>query len=288
MTSLRETLCHTIRILKAHGIEDSHIEARVILQSVIGLSVAEIYAQPERILTEDEAGRLDELLKRRLSQEPLAYITNSKEFYSLDFYVDRRVLIPRPETELLVEAAIAYVTDGLSAAHIPLIADIGTGCGAIAVSLANNLAACKIYATDISPDALEVARINARRHGVLHRITFLEGSLLEPLPQPVDLIVANLPYVSKTELPDLPSEIRDFEPGIALYGGADGLEVITQLLSQVKQKTKPTGCLLLEIGRQHADSLASLVYTSFKNAVLDFLSDMNGIRRVARIKFLSS
>lgn len=286
MTSLREALCQTIRTLKAHGIEDSYVEARVILQSVTGLSATEVYAHPERSLTEDEAGLLDELLKRRLSREPLAYITNSKEFYGLNFYVDRRVLIPRPETELLVEAAIAYFTDGLSASHIPLIADIGTGCGAIAVSLAKNLAACKIYATDISPDALEVARLNARRHGVLQRITFLEGSLLEPLPQPVDLIVANLPYVSKTELTDLPPEIREFEPEIALYGGADGLEVITQLLSQVEQKAKPRGCLLLEIGKQHADSVASLVYTSFKNAVLDFLTDMNGIRRVARIKLL--
>ncbi len=288
MTSLRQALYHSVRKLKAHGIEDSHVEARVLLQSVTGLSAAEIYMQPERTLTKEEASRLEKLLKRRLSREPLAYITNNKEFYGLDFYVDGRVLIPRPETEFLVEAAIACATDKLSVSGIPLVADIGTGCGAIAVSLAKNLATCKIYATDVSADALEVARINARRHGVLHRITFLEGNLLEPLPQPVDIIAANLPYVSRTELPNLPLEIREFEPKIAIDGGVDGLEVIKQLLSQTGHKINPAGCLLLEIGQQHADSLASLVYTSFKNSALDFISDLNGTRRVARISFSHS
>lgn len=286
MTSLGQALCHSIRTLKRHGmVGDTATEARVLLQSVTGLSATEIYTQPERSLTRDQADRLQELLKRRLSGEPLAYITGNKEFYGLDFYVDRRVLIPRPETELLVEAALAYVRDRLFHLQIPLIADIGTGCGAIAVSLAKNLAACRIYATDISPDALEVARINARRHDVLHHITFLEGNLLEPLLQPVDIIVANLPYVSNSELSDLPPEITQFEPLVALDGGVDGLEVIKQLLSQVRQKINPAGCLLLEIGQKHADSLPHLVNASLDDALLDFLSDLNGIKRVARIIF---
>lgn len=285
MTSLRQALCHSIGVLKTHGFEDTHIQARVLLQLVTGLSAAEVYMQPERILTREEEEQLEKLLGRLLSREPLTYITNKKEFYGLDFYVDKRVLIPRPETELLVEAAIAYTMYRLPPSGMHLIADIGTGCGAIAVSLAKNLAACKIYATDICRDALDVARINARRHGVLDRITFLEGNLLEPLPQPVDVIVANLPYVSNAELPDLPPEIREFEPKIALNGGADGLGIIKQLLSQVELKINPSGCLLLEIGQKHADSLVPLVHATFKNAVLDFLSDLNGIKRVARISF---
>ncbi len=288
MTSLRQALCRSIRTLKSHGVDEAYVEARVLLQYITGLSAAEVYAQPERPLTREEADRIEELLKRRLSQEPLAYITNKKEFYGLEFYVDKRVLIPRPETELLIEAAIAYATDRLPPSCTPFIADIGTGCGAIAISLAKNLPACKVYATDISPDALDVARINAERHNVLHRITFLQGNLLEPLPEPVDIIVANLPYISDTELSDLPPEIREFEPEIALKGGVDGLEVIKQLLSQVEQKVKPAGCLLLEIGQEHAPVLTPLVYTALKGALLDFLSDLNGIRRVARISFSSS
>ncbi len=288
MTSLRQALCHSISILKSHGMEEAHIEARALLQSVIGLSAAEVYAQPERLLTTEEAKRVEELLKRRLSREPLAYITSTKEFYGLEFYVDRRVLIPRPETELLVETAIAYAANRLSPSCTPYISDIGTGCGAIAISLAKSLPACKIYATDISSDALEVAQINARYHNVLHCITFLQGNLLEPLPEPVDIIVANLPYVSDRELSDLPPEIREFEPEIALKGGVDGLEVIKQLLSQVEIKIKPAGCLLLEIRQEHAPSLMPLVHTSLKNVVLDFLSDLNGIKRVARISFPDS
>ncbi len=286
MTSLRQALHHSIHLLKDHGIEDSHIEARALLQFITGLSAAEVYASPERMLTKKEERRLKGLLQRRLCREPLAYITNKKEFYGLDFYVDQRVLIPRPETELLVETAIEFATGKASPyAKTTTIADIGTGCGAIAISLAVNLPTCIVYATDISHLALEVARINCQRHNVSNRVILLHGNLLEPLHNPVDIIVANLPYISSTELPTLEPEVREFEPEIALNGGNSGLELIQQLLSQVEQKINPAGCLILEIAHDQQEDLASILHGNFRAITLDFISDLGGVKRVARITF---
>lgn len=286
MTSLRQALRHSIHLLKNHGIEDSHIEARALLQFITDSSAAEVYASPERILTKREERQLKELLERRLRHEPLAYIINKKEFYGLDFYVDQRVLIPRPETELLVETAIEFVASKANTnVETMSIADIGTGCGAIAISLAANLPTCRVYATDISHSALEVASINCQRHNVSEQVALLQGNLLEPLPHPVDIIVANLPYISNTELPTLEPEVREFEPEIALNGGNSGLDLIQQLLSQVEQKINPAGCLILEIGQHQHKDLASILLSNSPAVTLDFISDLSGIKRVAKITF---
>ncbi|HEX7364721.1 MAG TPA: HemK/PrmC family methyltransferase, partial [Dehalococcoidia bacterium] len=194
--TLAEALQQSAYILSTNSIEDSHIEARMLLGHVTNLSTVQIYTKHQQILGSEEEAKLQKLIGRRLRNEPTAYILKHKEFYGIDFYVDSRVLIPRPETEMLVDAALEFAASRSSYLTQPLlIADIGTGCGAIAISLALNLPGSKVYATDSSPSALEVARLNCRHHKVAEQVTLLTGDLLQPLPEPVDLIVANLPYI---------------------------------------------------------------------------------------------
>lgn len=285
--TLAQALQRSTRILSLNGIEDSHIEARILLGHIVKLSPAQIYAQLERTLSLEEEKELELLVERRLHREPSAYIINRKEFYGLDFYVDPRVLIPRPETEVLVDSALAFASGSshwlLSPSGHILIADVGTGCGAIAISLAVHLPQCKIYATDISHSALEVARLNCEYHGVTRQITFLQGNLLEPVPERVNIIVANLPYIKSSELPSLSQEIVGYEPSIALDGGSSGLELICQLLEQAGEKIKPRGCLLLEIGRGQEREVVSAIYRNFKEFEYELISDLNGINRVVKV-----
>jgi release factor glutamine methyltransferase len=211
------------------------------------------------------------LVQRRLSGEPAAYITGCREFYGLDFSVNRHVLIPRPESELLVEKALELAADYQK----PRIADIGTGSGAIAISLAVNLPQAMIYAIDISPDALEVASSNCRRHGVADRVRLICGDILQPLDEPLDIITANLPYVH-------PDDIADTcpEPSLALDGGVDGLDKIKRLVYQVDGKLNPGGSLLLEIGLGQAQPVSDMLRCVFPAARLDIIPDLAGIERV--------
>ncbi|MDD5082566.1 MAG: peptide chain release factor N(5)-glutamine methyltransferase, partial [Dehalococcoidales bacterium] len=195
------------------------------------------------------------------------------EFYGTDFYVTPAVLIPRPETELLVEKAI----DLIQKYHMTTIADIGTGCGAIAISLALRLSQIKIYATDISTSALEIALLNCERHGVMYRVCRLYGDMLDPLPGPVDLVIANLPYVSESELPE---ESPNSEPLLALNGGPDGLEPIRRLCHQVTDQLRPEGHLLLEIGHGQCQPVTSLLRHLFPAARIEITPDLGGIDRV--------
>jgi release factor glutamine methyltransferase len=281
---LAQALQQSAHILSLNGIDDSYIEARMLLGHLTSLSPAQIYTQPEFTLSQEQEVKLQELIERRLSHEPAAYIVNHREFYGIDFYVDSRVLIPRPETELLVDTAIEFANT-VCLTKPPLIADIGTGCGAIAISLALNVPHSTIYATDVSPSALEVAALNCTSHHVTDRIILLKGNLLEPLPEPVDLLVANLPYIKSSDLTNLSPEIIQFEPRTALDGGENGLDYIRQLLEQAEDRINTNGCLLLEIGQNQKKGLSNLIRSFFKRANFEFISDLSGIQRVIKIVF---
>jgi len=282
--TLTQALQQSARILSVNGIEDSYIEARVLLGHITKLPPAQIYTQTEQALSQEQERGLYELIERRLRREPTAYIVNRREFYGIDFYIDSRVLIPRPETELLVDTALEFSKNTYPPSP-PLIADIGTGCGAITISLALNLPHSKIYATDISHSALEVARLNCEHHKVTRQVTLLQGNLLEPVPEPVDLIVANLPYVRSSELENLSPEITGFEPRTAIDGGENGLKCIRQLLEQTKEKINPRGCLLLEIGQNQEQEVIHLIHSCLNKVSFAFIPDFNGINRVVKIDF---
>ena len=217
------------------------------------------------------------LIERRLDGEPTAYITRHREFYGLDFYVDPNVLIPRPESELLVEKALRLAQEHA----VSTIVEVGTGCGAIAISLALSLPQAKIYATDISAAALKVALFNCQKHGVVDRICLLLGDMLAPLPEPVDLIVANLPYVMESELSQI--NALNFEPHLALNGGSDGLEKIGQLCTQISDKLRPGGYLLLEIGQGQRRAVITLLRSLFPSVEIEMAPDLSGIDRIVSL-----
>jgi len=273
--------------LEQNGIKESHHEARILLQNMLNLSPAEVYSQPELSLSHAEIERLQQLIKRRIYHEPNAYIVGNKEFYGTNFHVDNRVMIPRPETELLVEEAIAFIKHRAnypsSLKRRPVIADIGTGCGAIAISLALNLPKYKIYATDISPAAIKVAEVNCNNQRVAERVYLLQGNLLEPLPETVDLVIANLPYIKSSDLADLDTEIVSFEPRIALDGGRDGLQHIRCLLVHAKTRVQPQGCILLEIGDRQDKKVVTMAKRYLPTARYELIPDLGGINRVLKI-----
>jgi release factor glutamine methyltransferase len=262
------------RKLEAAGIEEASLEGEVLLRHVLKVSRAGLFAGLEIPLTPAQEQGLAGLLERRLRGEPSAYITGVREFYGLEFLVAPSVLIPRPESELLVDTAFSLARGG----EITTVADIGTGSGAIAVCLAVNLPGVTVYAVDISAAALEVARANAARHGVENRITFLRGHLLEPLPGPVDMIVANLPYVRRADLGP------GGEPVRALDGGADGLDIIREFCLQVAGKLRERGCLLLEVGQGQAMEVAGLLKKAFPFSEIETECDLAGIERMLAVR----
>src|SRR5579885_1241427 len=225
MATTQEELARARARLREAGGSSSDLDAAVLLGHVLGVSRGALYTHPERQLSEAEQAMYTALIERRAQGEPVAYLTGHREFMGLDFLVDRRVLIPRPETEFLVEAALAEVQrrEEMSLPSLR-VADIGTGSGAIAIALAAHEPRLPlIYATDLSADALLLAEENARRLKVAERVRFLQGDLLEPLPEPVDLLLANLPYVASDEAEILPVDVREYEPHLAIFGEDDGL-----------------------------------------------------------------
>jgi release factor glutamine methyltransferase len=281
--TLTQALQQSAHTLSINGIDDSYIEARMLLGHITQLSPVQIYTGTNQTLSQEQEKALHKLVERRLRREPTAYIVNHREFYGIDFYIDSRVLIPRPETELLIDSALEFFKNGAHL-HNPLrIADIGTGCGAIAISLALNLPQSKIYATDSSCSALEVARLNCEHHKVTRQVTLLQGNLLEPIPEIVDLIVANLPYIKSSELENLNPEIIRFEPRIAIDGGKNGMKFIHRLLEQAEEKISRHGCLLLEIGQNQEQDVISLIHSLLNKASFKFIPDLNGINRVVKI-----
>lgn len=285
---LSKALQSVTRTLRKAKIADASAEAEVLLGHVLGMSKTGLYTEPERSLTSAEMECLRHHVRRRLDREPAAYILGQREFYGINFYVDSHTLIPRPETELLVETAVDLARRISGQGEQITIADVGTGCGAIAVSLALALPQAKIYATDISPSALKVAEINCRRHSVIGQIELLQGNLIEPLPGAVDLIVANLPYVKDREFVDLSREIGEYEPTIALAGGKDGLDKIREMLGQMREKgdvhlDRWPAYVLLEIGQGQAETVISLVNEYFPQASIELIPDLGGIERLAKV-----
>lgn len=275
--SLREALRWGEQTLARSALDSTRLDAEVLLTHVLGITRAQLHAHPQSQLSSVELTRYRQLIERRAQREPVAYIVGHKEFYGLDLFVDNRVLIPRPETELLVEKAIQI------SQRQSVVADVGTGSGAIAISLAVHLPHVLVYATDASPGALEVATRNCRRHGVEERVRLLQSHLLEPLPEPVDLIVANLPYVSQAELAQLPPEISLYEPREALNGGPDGLDHIRRLLAQAEGHLKPNGVVLLEIGATQGQAVVALARRHFPAARVEIVRDYAGLDRVVMV-----
>ena len=255
-----------------------HVEAELLLAHLLHQPRAYLWAHPEAALTPQQAADYAACVQRRAAGEPLPYITGQIEFFGLTFTVTPDVLIPRPETETLVEAALAWLK-----AHPDAVAvDVGTGSGCIAAALAVHAPALRLYAIDISPAALRVARANAERHTVAEHITFLEGDLLTPLPEAVDLIVSNPPYVTDDEWDALPLSVRQ-EPRTALLAGADGLDAIRQLLAQAQTRLRPGGLMLVEIGERQGEAAQALARAAFPKANVTILSDLAGKDRVLRI-----
>jgi len=276
--NLKQALGQGRGILAANNIEDAPLETELLLRHTLEISRVQLYLDLNHELSPEQEETFRQLIQRRLKGEPSAYIIGHREFYGLNFYVNRSVLIPRPESELLVEKAIHLAQNET----IATIAEIGTGCGAIAISLALNLPGIKIYATDISAAALKVARLNCQQHGVADRILLLQGNLLDPLPEPVDLIVANMPYVRESELPQ--TGPVSFEPPMALNGGTDGLEKIHKLCRELSGKLCPQGYLLLEIGQGQGKSVTALLNNLFPSSRIEIIPDLGGIERVVTLR----
>lgn len=280
----------TERLVEA-GIPTPRLDAEVLLAHVLGTRREHLYAHPERRLDAGEYAAYQAALERRLTRLPVAYITGRKEFMSLEFLVDENVLIPRPETETLVEAVIerlrgheAEARDGGGGRAPVIVADIGTGSGAIAVSIAWFVRHASLIAVDISPGALRVARENARRHGVEDRIEFLEGDLLSPLAGRglegrIYAVVSNPPYLSRRMMASLPPEVAK-EPRVALAGGEAGLDFAQAILDGARAYLAADGFVALEVGHDQAETVRRLAVDEFGYGGVDVIRDYAGVERV--------
>lgn len=265
--------------LEEAGVSTARLDAQVILAHVLRVGRSWLFAHYEYPLELEQADQYTELIARRVRHEPVAYLIGRKEFYGLELQVDHRVLIPRPETEMLVDAVLEAVS---CAAHSPVVvADVGTGSGAIALAVAANAENTRIHALDLSADALAVARANVARHDGRWQVTLLQGDLLEPLPEGVDVIVANLPYVNNADYRTLDLDVRGYEPLLALVAGAQGLDAITALLRQVPDHLNPDGTVILEIGHDQGQAALNLVTQILPQARhLDLHQDYQGHDRM--------
>jgi release factor glutamine methyltransferase len=293
--------------LEHAGCDSPRLDAELLMAHSLHLTRTQLYAHCHQVMSTAQEDLFEALVDRRAAREPLAYIVGHKEFYGLDFAVDPRVLIPRPETEHLVEAALTEATT-IDPTGAVRIADIGAGSGAIAVSLAVKLPAAQVVAADVSADALAVALENVQRHRVADRVRLVESDLLTAVAGPLDLIVANLPYISRDEWTTLAPEIAQFEPPTALDGGPDGLDSIRRLILQVAQCAAESGpltniskdadtsetysksasrlprALLLEIGSTQGEAVTSLARAAFPSAEVFIVQDYAGLDRVVGIR----
>jgi release factor glutamine methyltransferase len=288
--TIREALGAATDALRAVGIEEARFDAEVLLEHATGWDRARLVANPEDELPGAAARRFGEMVRRRLRREPVAYIVGSKWFRNIELAVDPRVLIPRPETELLVELALELAPRS--------VLDVGTGSGAIALAIADELPECAVTATDTSAAALEVARANAERLGLAERVRFLEGTIprrpgdaLEAPngPEAFDLIVANLPYVAEPDWPTLQPEVTDWEPREALLAGPDGLDAIRALVSVRGERTSSryagrsafavAPVVALEVGEGQAAAVGELLREAGFGSV-ETRRDLAGIERV--------
>ena len=269
--TIRGALAYGLNALS--GLETARRDAELLLMHALGRDRVHILTYPDAQLTPEQAAIYEAWLARRLRHEPVQYIVGEQEFYGLKFRVTRDVLIPRPETEHLVEALLARISHDTPIS----IADVGTGSGAIAVALAHALPQSRLTALDISPAALAVAEENAVTHGVTERIRFLQSDLLAAVQGgSFDAVVSNPPYVAEDEV--LEAQVRDYEPAAALFAGPKGLDIYERFIPQARAALKPGGWLLMEIGHGQRDDLASLLVDWSE---VSFIDDLQGIPRVA-------
>ena len=264
--------------LRRARVDSPTLTADLLLGFVLGWDRVRILSHAEETVRDDNWSRVRNLALRRANGEPLQYLTGEQEFYGLDFQVTPDVLIPRPETEILVEKALELM-HGESSSEIRF-ADIGTGSGCIAVSIAHELKSSRGWAVDISGAALRIALRNANRHGVAGRILFVQSDLLNCLPANpcLDFVLCNPPYIALDECDSLPSEVKDHEPHEALFGGASGLEIYHRLVPEVSLRLSAGGWLLLELGAGQAQHVRQLVESAGLNLQM-ILNDLQGIPR---------
>jgi release factor glutamine methyltransferase len=281
MPTISQALAEGSRHLNAAGVEQELLTAGLLLRHVMGVDRTYLLTRLEEQIAEVAYHAYLALVERRAAGEPLQYLTGHQEFYGLDFVVTPAVLIPRPETEFLIEQVTRLVRE--SKEDSPLIVDVGTGSGCIAVTLAVQLPAARLIATDASRAALEVARTNSERHCVRERIEFIDGDLLEPLSVrglegAVDLLASNPPYVEDESRELLQREVLEWEPPGALFGGPGGVEFYRRLLADGLKYLKPGGYLVIEIGFGQLDSITDMAIRSSWELV-DAIADLQGIPR---------
>ena len=271
--------------LRHAGIEpdEADLDARLLAEHVLGWDAARFFASAADPEPVGFATRFDSLVTRRAAREPVSYITGRHEFWGLSFEVSPAVLIPRPETELIVEIALEKLDQAAKGSHCD-VADACTGTGCLAVVLAHERPLARLVATDASDAALEVARHNAVKHHVDRRIHFVRSDVLEDVDGPFDLIVANPPYVPDGDRATLQPEVRDYEPAIALFAGVDGLDVVRRLIQQAPPRLKPRGTLVFEIGFGQAAAVEQLISASPGLRMIGLRRDLQSIPRTAVVE----
>jgi len=280
--TIRSALADGVETLRAAGIDTARLDAEVLLCESLRKERAQLYLDLESALSPAGEGRFYQLLRRRSRHEPIAYILARKEFWSLEFWVTPAVLIPRPETERLVEVALECARQVSDKSSLRVL-DVGTGSGVVAVSLGKELEKAEVWAVDVSAGALAVAAANARRHGFGKTIRFLRGNLFEPLSQQgecFDLIVSNPPYVRTRELTELALDVRDWEPVIALDGGDDGLDYYRHIAAHAGKQLAPGGWLVVEIGAEMASEVAGMFAAAGGYGAASVFQDYAGQDRV--------
>ena len=283
--TIRNILKWAIDTLKEADIDSPGINADTLLSFVLSCDRTKLYTNPDEIISDANINRYKELINERIRHVPLQYITHQVEFMSLDFFVDERVLIPRPETEILVEAVLENVHDKQYSNEKITIMDIGTGSGNIAISLAKNLSNVEIYASDISQEALEIARENVQRHKVADKVLLLHGDLsgafISHIDQgSIDFIVSNPPYVSESEWKNLEPELKDHEPRKALVAGKDGLCFYRHIIRDASDWLMPDGYLVFEIGDTQANSITRFMESEGHYKDIEISNDLQGKERI--------
>ncbi|HWP92963.1 MAG TPA: peptide chain release factor N(5)-glutamine methyltransferase [Thermodesulfobacteriota bacterium] len=279
---MRELYNQGKEVIRQSGIENPELEAFLLLAKALSIEVKDIYSHPEREFGPEEVEEFNRLLERRIKREPMAYILGEKEFYSRSFLVTPDVLIPRPETEVLVEEALKILENFTS----PSIIDVGTGSGCIAVTLGSERQDASIFATDISYEAILIARKNAKRHGVSEWISFICAHLLGCFKdESFDLVVSNPPYVKRTDYDSLDRDVRDYEPKLSLLGGEEGIEYIKEIILQSKRALKKDGWCIIEVGVNQSDRVIEMfAEAGFKD--ISLTKDLSGIERVIKGKWI--
>jgi release factor glutamine methyltransferase len=278
--TVRSLLTWTAKHFTAKGIESAAAEARLLLAHVFGCRPIEVLARYDDEPTDAERKRFRELIQRRVEGCPVAYLVGSKDFYLLSFEVSPAVLIPRPDTETLVQAAIEF----LKGKPTPAVLDLGTGSGCVAVSVAHSVKAARVTAVDVSPDAAEVAEKNAAKHGLSGRVSVLVGDLFAPLPADAkyDLIVSNPPYIPRSEIDTLDRGVKEYEPRLALDGGPDGLAFYRRIAAEAGRRLNPGGAVMVEVGWTQEPAVRGIFGEASGLAMRESLQDMGKRWRVVR------